>query len=114
RALIQDQSEKWASILGDLGLSHAVIDGGVPVGQRAALLARHRVILMTPDVAHAWLLARQGDREVRVFLERLALVVLDEAHVYEGVFGTNMAYFARRLRAAAPHARFMASTATVA
>ncbi len=114
RALIQDQSEKWASMLAELGLSHAFIDGGVPVRERAALLARHRVILMTPDVAHAWLLARQGEREVRAFLDGLALVVLDEAHVYEGVFGTNMAYFARRLRVSAPRARFMASTATVA
>lgn len=114
RALIQDQSEKWAAMLAELGLSHAFIDGSVPSNQRAALLAKHRVILMTPDVAHAWLLARQNEREVRAFLTNLALVVLDEAHVYEGVFGTNMAYFSRRLRVSAPRARFMASTATVA
>lgn len=114
RALIQDQSQKWTEFLSELGLSHAVIDGGVASSQRAALLARHPIVLMTPDVAHAWLLARQGQRELRSFLDHLALIVLDEAHVYEGVFGTNMAYFVRRLRASAPLARFMASTATIA
>lgn len=113
RALIQDQCEKWSALLAGLGLSHAFIDGGVPTDQRPALLRRHRVVLMTPDVAHAWLLPRAADREVRTFLDRLALLVLDEAHVYEGVFGTNMAYFLRRLRVAAGAHRLIASTATI-
>ena len=69
-------------MLAELGLSHAFIDGSVPSNQRAALLAKHRVVLMTPDVAHAWLLARQNEREVRAFLASLALVVLDEAELW--------------------------------
>jgi DEAD/DEAH box helicase domain-containing protein len=114
RALIQDQAQKWAAFLAELNLSYTFIDGSVPCAERAGLVARHPIVLMTPDVAHAWLLARQGQREPRAFLAQLSLVVLDEAHVYEGVFGTNMAYFLRRLRVSAPRARFMASTATIA
>jgi DEAD/DEAH box helicase domain-containing protein len=52
---------------------------------------------MTPDVAHAWLMSHLGTKEVALFLHDLGLLILDEAHVYDGAFGTNMAYFLRRL-----------------
>ena len=68
---------------------------------------------MTPDVMHSWLMGRVGERTIRDFLRGLRLLILDEAHVYDGVFGTNMAYFLRRLEAvAAPH-RLIVSTATI-
>ncbi len=114
RALVQDQSAKWTDFLFPLGLSHSFIDGGVPTAQRVALLRQHRIVLMTPDVAHAWLLARQHDEVVKNFLAHLALVVLDEAHVYDGVFGTNMAYFIRRLQVSSGPHRLIAATATIA
>lgn len=113
RALLRDQDAKWSAFLSPLSLSAAIVDGGVAIDQRATLLRKHRVILMTPDVAHAWLLGRCDDRAVRAFLASLRLLVLDETHVYEGVFGTNMAYLLRRLRAATPHHRLVASTATL-
>lgn len=113
RALIRDQDARWRAFLAPLGLSAAVIDGGVAVDQRAALTRKHRVILMTPDVAHAWLLGRCDDRAVQQLLASLRLLVLDETHVYEGVFGTNMAYLLRRLRSATPRHRLVASTATL-
>lgn len=114
RALIQDQIEKWRGLLDRLALRVGLIDGGVPVSERAGVLESSHVVLMTPDVAHAWLLARLGEREIGRFLERFRLLVLDETHVYDGVFGTNMAYFLRRLDAAA-RARFrlIATTATL-
>jgi DEAD/DEAH box helicase domain-containing protein len=68
---------------------------------------------MTPDVAHAWLMSHLQQREVRGFLARLRLLILDEAHVYDGVFGTNMAYFIRRLLAVSGVERVIASTATI-
>src|SRR6266571_1745119 len=72
-----------------------------------------KVVLMTPDVAHAWLMSHLADRYVAQFMRRLQLLVLDEAHVYEGVFGTNMAYFLRRLQVIAGGFRIICSTATV-
>jgi DEAD/DEAH box helicase domain-containing protein len=108
RALAQDQAAGWARF----GVSAALIDGGIPVAQRAGILAHHRVILSTPDVAHTWLLGAQAP-ENRSFLDHLALLVLDEAHTYDGVFGTNMAYFLRRLTAAAPRHRLVAASATL-
>lgn len=45
--------------------------------------------------------------------KNLRLLVLDEAHVYDGVFGTNMALFLRRFQAVCGSARLICSTATL-
>ena len=113
KALIQDQLGKWEAALGSYGISFAFIDGTVPTAQREALLAGARVVLMTPDVLHAWLLARIGQPAVDAFLSRLRVLVLDEAHVYDGVFGSNTAYLLRRLTAVSGPHRVFASTATI-
>ncbi len=113
KALIQDQLEKWTIALEPLGLAPGYIDGAVPTYERPKLLEKHRVILMTPDVAHAWLMSNLQRKEVRDFLACLRLLILDEAHVYDGVFGTNMAYFVRRLLAASGIECVISSTATI-
>ena len=113
KALIQDQLMKWKSFLEPLGTSVAFIDGSVPSASRSQVLASSRVIAMTPDVVHAWLMNNLGNIEVRELLSHLRLVVLDEAHVYDGAFGTNMAYLLRRLATVSSPCRFICSTATV-
>lgn len=113
KALIQDQIEKWDQILKPLGLAVGYIDGSVPMEARSEILRSRRVVLMTPDVAHAWLLSHLREKEVRAFIAGLKLLILDEAHVYEGVFGTNMAYFMRRLEVAAGRYQVVCSTATL-
>lgn len=113
RALIQDQLEVWRDFLRDLDLRVAIVDGGVPVAERAGVVGAADVILMTPDVAHAWLLGRVRDRAPRAVLAALRLLVLDEAHTYAGAFGTNMAHFLRRLAAIAAKHPVVTSTATL-
>ena len=113
RALIQDQLGKWRSFLQPLGAEPGFIDGGVPSYERLAILSRHPVVLMTPDVAHAWLMTNLHQEEVWTFLSHLELLVLDEAHVYDGVFGTNMAFFLRRFGLVAKVHQLICSTATV-
>ncbi len=113
RALIQDQLGKWRTFAERLGLGVGTVDGGVMVERRIGLLEENPVVLMTPDVVQAWLLARLDEAKIRRFVERLQLIVLDEAHVYDGVFGTNMCFLMRRLLAVAPQARLVVSTATI-
>ena len=113
KALIQDQRKKWQDMLGPLGIGFNFIDGSVSSDLRPAILRSSAVVLMTPDVAHAWLLSHLEDRAVANFLQSLRLVILDEAHVYEGAFGTNMAYFLRRLQAVARPYQVVVSTATM-
>ncbi len=113
RALIQDQMDKWAAILHPLNISYGYIDGGVLMEKRLSILSASSVVLMTPDVAHAWLLSNLGKQEIRAFLGKLQVLVLDEAHTYDGVFGTNMAYFLRRLQAVSKPKQIVTSTATL-
>ena len=103
KALGRQQEELWRQALALTGhpLEVARIDGGVPGSQRLPLLRRGRLVVLTPDILHAWLLSRLEEPAVRRFLGNLRLVILDEAHVYSGVFGSNAAFLFRRLRHAA-------------
>lgn len=65
KALIQDQLGKWRQFLARLGIEPTFIDGSVPPNARPDLVARYRVVLMTPDVAHAWLLSHLEDGKVK-------------------------------------------------
>jgi len=96
KALIHDQRGKWDSMAAQLNVRVGRIDGTVPVADRTAILSSCRIILMTPDVLHAWVMANTTQPAVAAFLRSVHVVVLDEAHVYDGVFGTNMAYLLRR------------------
>jgi DEAD/DEAH box helicase domain-containing protein len=113
KALIQDQMEKWEQFTSPFGMKVGFIDGSVPTASRQDILAKSHVVAMTPDVAHAWMMSNLGKKEVARFLAALRLLVLDEAHVYDGAFGTNMAYFLRRLATAAAPYRVICSTATI-
>ena len=113
RALIQDQLAKWKQFLDPIGTTVGFIDGSVATESRPNILASSQVVAMTPDVAHAWLMSHLGTPDVTSFLQGLRLVILDEAHVYDGAFGTNMAYFLRRLALTSAPYRLICSTATV-
>ncbi len=100
KALSNDQLISWGHAAGLAGFREddiVKVDGDIPRGSRAQLLENARVVLMTPDVCHAWLLNEISNPAHRAFLARTALVVIDEAHVLEGVFGSNFAYLFRRL-----------------
>jgi DEAD/DEAH box helicase domain-containing protein len=113
KALIQDQIRKWKAQLEPFGIPFGYIDGGVPTEARRGILRTSRVVLMTPDVSHAWLLSHLADAEIKRFLSSLRLLILDETHVYEGVFGTNMAYLLRRLQVASGLGQLICSSATL-
>src|SRR5215208_5099406 len=95
KALAQDQARS----LGALGVKRArpaIYDGDTPREQRAQIRRRANVILTNPDMLHLGILPNHrawGD----VFAN-LAVVVVDEAHVYRGVFGSHVANVLRRLR----------------
>ena len=101
-----------------------LIDGSVPVRDREDVLRRSRIIMMTPDVCHAWLMSRLSLPTVRNFVRALSTLVMDEAHTLEGVFGSNFSFLIRRLIAARNHLlrdekkadelQLVAATATIA
>lgn len=119
RALASEQEVRWrqALAIASPGAGVARIDGSVPPDRRLSLLRTSRVLVMTPDIIHAWLLFNAGKPEVVRFLRGLRLIVLDEAHTYSGVFGSNAAYLLRRLNHLSARLgsrpRYLAASATI-
>lgn len=113
KALLQDQLEKWRVATEGFGLTVERIDGSVATRDRLALLEGADVALLTPDVVHAWVMNHLADERLRGVLQRVRLLVLDEAHIYEGAFGANFAYLLRRFEQAAQRFRLVSATATL-
>ena len=95
KALAQDQFRALTSYRMPL-LRPAIYDGDTPVEHRGAIRRSANLILTNPDMLHVGLLPHH-DRWADV-LGNLRFVVIDEAHVYRGVFGSHVANVIRRLR----------------
>ncbi len=79
----------------------AVYDGDTPKVERPLIRRNANLVLTNPDMLHLSLLpdhARWSD-----FFLRLSLVVVDEAHVCRGVFGSHVSMVLRRLRRLVDH-----------
>jgi len=115
KALAQDQARKL-SALGARFLRHAIYDGDTPREERRAIRRRSNLILTNPDMLHVGVLPNH--RSWGDVLANLAWVVVDEAHVYRGVFGSHVANVLRRLRRLALaygcRPRFVLTSATIA
>lgn len=108
KALSSDQRNAWERELARAGLPTALIGeltGDIPMAERERNLQRARVLLATPDAFHAWLMPMTGAPSAKRFLARLSLVIIDEAHSLDAVFGSHFALLFRRLRAACRRAR---------
>ena len=115
KALAQDQLRA----LQDLkvpGVKPAIYDGDTEVERRWQIRKWSNLILTNPDMLHIGVLPhhdRWGD-----VLHNLRYVVVDEAHVYRGVFGSHVANVLRRLRRAAAmygaEPQFLLASATIA
>ncbi len=115
KALAQDQARKLSQLRARF-LRHAIYDGDTPRDERRAIRNRSNLILTNPDMLHVGVLPHHknwGD-----VLANLAWVVVDEAHVYRGVFGSHVANVLRRLRRLAnaygTEPRFVLTSATIA
>jgi DEAD/DEAH box helicase domain-containing protein len=115
KALAQDQARSLAE-LRLKGLRPAIYDGDTPGERRWQVRKWANAVLTNPDILHVGLLPhhdRWGD-----VLANLAYVVVDEAHVYRGVFGSHVANVLRRLRRVAriygAEPQFLLATATIA
>ena len=116
KALAQDQ----ARAINAFGLTKqvrpAIYDGDTAREQRTQIRRRANLVLTNPDMLHMGILPHHrawGD-----FFSNLAVVVVDEAHVYRGVFGSHVANVLRRLRRIAnaygTEPRFLLASATIA
>ncbi len=115
KALAQDQ----ARALGELAVPRvraAIYDGDTPQERRRQIRKWANLVLTNPDMLHIGVLPRH-DLWADV-LHNLRYVVVDEAHVYRGVFGSHVANVLRRLRRMArvygSEPQFLLASATIA
>ncbi len=116
KALAQDQARALHAFGLHKQIRPAIYDGDTPRAERSAIRKRSNLILTNPDMLHVGILPHHpawGE-----LFANLAFVVIDEAHVYRGVFGSHVANVLRRLRrVAAIHGtepRFLLASATIA
>ncbi|TKA31464.1 hypothetical protein B0A50_02311 [Salinomyces thailandicus] len=121
KALAQDQRRSLKDLLSYLPSLQDVtcdtFDGDTPMADRNAIRDEARIIFTNPDMLHLTILPQE--ESWRTFLQNLRYVVMDELHVYNGLFGAHVALIMRRLRricAAVGNRRvkFVSCSATVA
>lgn len=115
KALAQDQLRKLRDFgAGDYFLADTY-DGDTPPERRRHIKREAQVVLTNPDMLHVGILPYHYTWAD--FWRNLQFVVLDEVHVYRGVFGAHTANIIRRLRRLCAHygsqPRFISCSATI-
>ncbi len=124
KALAQDQLRSLRQILSETKelpqlLAPGVVatfDGDTPQNERVNIRKRANIVLTNPDMLHLGILPNHQSWS-RLF-RNLKYVVIDEAHIYRGVFGSHVANVLRRLRrlcaAYSSNPQFICCSATIA
>jgi len=78
-----------------------IYDGDVPRDDRKSIRSKARVILTNPDMLHYTILPE--NIRWNKFFSNLKYIVIDEIHLYRGIFGTQSAHVFRRLERICNH-----------
>jgi DEAD/DEAH box helicase domain-containing protein len=99
KALAQDQLRNFRELFCPSLISLdevATFDGDTPRSERGDIRKDGRIILTNPDMLHVGILPNH--QQWAGLLRNLRYVVIDEAHIYRGIFGSHVACVLRRLR----------------
>lgn len=98
KALSQDQVAELHGLIGETGqdIKTYTFDGDTPVSARRAIRMAGHIVVTNPDMLHQGIMPHHT-KWVKLF-ENLKTVVIDEVHMYRGVFGSHLANLIRRLR----------------
>ena len=98
KALAQDQLAELSGLKHGLPIDLRVdtYDGDTSPGRRTAIREGGHIVMTNPDMLHAGLLPHHT-RWRRLF-SSLDFVVIDELHMYRGLFGSQVANVIRRLK----------------
>ena len=119
KALAQDQLRNFRSQFCPELLppeSCDTFDGDTPHYARSDIKKNARIIITNPDMLHIGILPNH--QSWSRLLRRLRYVIVDEGHMYRGVFGSHVACVLRRLRRLCEiygaHPQFICCSATIA
>lgn len=118
KALARDQEASLRQMLTLSELERGAIayDGDTPQDARRKARERGGLLLTNPDMLHTAILPHHASWAR--FFANLRYIVIDELHVYRGVFGSHVANVLRRLKRIAAfhgsHPVFLMASATIA
>ena len=112
KALARDQYPKILKFSEPVGIKVKVFDGDTTPSDRKQILENEPQILITNfDVIHYHL---WHQTKFSSLLRNLRILVVDETHVYSGIFGSNVHYIIKRLkRICSNKIQFIAASATL-
>jgi len=98
KALAQDQLRSLTELISLLPspVRLATFDGDTPPEERSQIKRSAQIVLTNPDMLHLGIIPNH--QSWSRFFRRLKYVVIDEAHIYRGVFGSHVGNVLRRLR----------------
>ena len=112
KALSRDQFPKIQKFAEKIGVRVSVFDGDTNQTQRREILDEPPQIIVTNfDVLHYHMWHQTKFASI---ISTLKVLVVDEAHVYSGIFGSNVHYIIKRLkRICSNKIQFVAASATL-
>ena len=112
KALARDQYPKIKKFADKIKINVKVFDGDTKIEERREIIEKSPEILITNfDVLHYHLWHQTKFSSI---LSSTKILVVDEAHVYSGIFGTNVHYIIKRLKRICNNKlQFIAASATL-
>jgi DEAD/DEAH box helicase domain-containing protein len=98
KALAQDQKSEINEVIqaSEMNINSYTYDGDTPSNIRQKVRKAGHIVITNPDMLHSAILPHHT-KWVSLF-ENLKFVVIDELHIYRGVFGSHVANVIRRLK----------------
>lgn len=98
KALAQDQKSEINEIIEEAGIkvNSYTYDGDTASNIRQKVRASGHIVITNPDMLHSAILPHHT--KWVSFFENLKYVIIDELHIYRGVFGSHVANVIRRLK----------------
>jgi DEAD/DEAH box helicase domain-containing protein len=98
KALAQDQKSELNEIIAEMGvqLNSYTYDGDTSPAIRQKVRKAGHIVITNPDMLHSAILPHHT-KWVSLF-ENLKYIVIDELHIYRGIFGSHVANVIRRLK----------------
>jgi len=118
KALSYDQKEELNEIIKEAGIevNSYTYDGDTPANIRQKIRKAGHIVITNPDMLHSGILPHHT-KWVSLF-ENLKFIIIDELHIYRGVFGSHTANVIRRLKRICEfyrsHPIFICTSATIA
>ncbi len=99
KALARDQLAILSKLLSETNIKQnriGVYDGDVEANEKRLVLSNANIIITNPYGLHFYL--PWFKQKWRRICQNLRYIVLDEIHIYRGIFGSNFAFLLRRLK----------------